>query len=407
VIASLPSLGLLTIAGLTPPRHDLVYREVVDPAEATSLPDADLVAISSFSAQIEESYRIADRYRCAGVPVVMGGLHVSALPQEALEHADAVVIGGAEEAWPRVVLDAEAGNLQRIYRGATDDVFAPGRCSCPRFDLLADRPYNRLTIQTSRGCPRACEFCAASLRITSRFNQKPTDRVVAEIREAKRFIDEPFFEFADDNTFLDKAWGRELLRALVPEGIRYFTETDASIADDPGLCDLLAASGCRQLLIGFESPNSADLDTIDPAGWKRRQAPRIQRVVDALQSRGVSVNGCFILGLDSQTPEVFPALLEFVRASGLAEVQYTVQTPFPGTPLHARLRREGRMISERYWDRCTLFDVNFIPKRMSVSELEQGLAWLMRETYTARATSARSRRFVEQRRRGRAVDAAG
>jgi radical SAM superfamily enzyme YgiQ (UPF0313 family) len=173
------------------------------------------------------------------------------------------------------------------------------------------------------------------------------------------------------------------------------------VADDPALCDRLAASGCRQLLIGFESPRAADLTGLDPVEWKRRQAPRLRRVVDTLQSRGVSVNGCFILGLDAQTPDVFAEILAFVRTSGLAEVQYTVLTPFPGTPLYARLRREGRLLRERFWDRCTLFDVNFVPRRMTVEELETGLRWLFRETYAREATEARIESFVAQRRAAR------
>jgi radical SAM superfamily enzyme YgiQ (UPF0313 family) len=258
-----------------------------------------------------------------------------------------------------------------------------------------------VTVQTSRGCPRACEFCAASLRITTRFNQKPVDRVIAEIRAARRHVAEPFFELADDNTFLDPRWTAEFLRAVTAEGIQYFTETDASVADDPALCDRLAASGCRQVLIGFESPRPDDLAGVDPADWKRRRTPSLRRVIDTLQSRGVSVNGCFVLGLDRHTPDVFPAVLEFVRASGLAEVQYTVLTPFPGTPLHARLRREGRLLRDRYWDRCTLFDVTFVPRRMTVDELEAGLRWLFQETYGRAATEARIQAFVAQRRDAR------
>ncbi len=410
VIASLPSLGLLTVAGLTPPGHEVAYLEIDDLATAPDEPAFDLVALSSFTARIEAAYALADRYRRRGVPVVMGGLHVSQLPAEALEHADAVVLGGAEGAWPRVVADAAAGRLARVYQGARDEVFAPDRYAMPRFDLLAGRAYNRVTVQTSRGCPRACEFCAASLRITRRYNQKPVARVVAEIRAARRHVAQPFFELADDNTFLDRRWADEFLRAVTPEGIRYFTETDASVADDPGLCDRLAASGCRQLLIGFESPRPGDLAGLDPVDWKRRRAPRLRRVIDTLQGRGVSVNGCFVLGLDAHTPDVFPAVRDFVRSSGLAEVQYTVLTPFPGTPLYARLRREGRLLQERFWDRCTLFDVTFVPRRMSVGELEAGLRWLFRETYSPVATDARRRRFAEQRRvarRTRAVAGPG
>jgi radical SAM superfamily enzyme YgiQ (UPF0313 family) len=399
VIASLPSLGLLTVAGLTPPGHAVRYLEIDEFPDLGTLPEFDLVGVSSLTARIEEAYRVAEHYRSCGTRVVLGGLHVSRLPEEALAHADAVVIGGAEDAWPRVVNDAAAGWLERVYHGATDGVFAPERCALPRFELLANRPYNRVTVQTSRGCPRACEFCGASLLITRRFNQKPVARVLEEIRAARRWFNQPFFELADDNTFLDKAWGKELLRALRGEGLRWFTETDASVADDTELCDLLAESGCRQVLIGFESPRPGDLNGLDPAEWKRRRAPRYRRVIDTLQSRGVSVNGCFILGLDAHTPDVFPEVRDFVRLSGLAEVQYTVLTPFPGTPLHARLQREGRLLSDRFWDACTLFDVNYRPARMTVGELEQGLRWLFEETYPARETAARQRAFARQARR--------
>lgn len=394
VIASLPSLGLLTVAALTDPKHDVGYIEVADLRSAPVFPSFDLVGISSMTAQIDEAYAIADLFRSRGTRVIMGGLHVSQLPHEALAHADSVLRFGAEGAWARVLQDVERDCLQPIYEGATNEVFRPGLYAMPRFDLLAGRQYNRVTVQTSRGCPRACEFCAASLRITSEFNQKPVDLVIAEIRAAKLHVPRPYFEFADDNTFLNHRWSKELLRALRDEEIQYFTETDVSVADDLDLCDLLAESGCRQVLIGFESPRGNDLDGIDPVSWKSRQAPRYRRAIDALQSRGVSVNGCFILGLDSHTPDIFPAVLDFVRSSGLAEVQYTVLTPFPGTPLFDRLQRERRLLQEKFWDSCTLFDVNFQPKQMTVSELERGLHWLFRETYNRDETSRRLRRFV-------------
>jgi radical SAM superfamily enzyme YgiQ (UPF0313 family) len=397
VIASLPSLGLLTVAGLTPEKHSVTYLEIDEPKDTTVLPEFDLVGLSSLTAQIDEAYAVAKRYRARGTDVVMGGLHVSCMPQEALMHCDAVVLGGAEGVWSEVLADAERGELRQSYRGASDGVFEPGLYVVPRFELLEGRPYNRVTVQTSRGCPRACEFCGASLLITNRFNQKPVDAVLSEIRMARQHFREPFFEFADDNTFLNKRWGKELLRALVPQEIKWFAETDSSVADDLELCDLLAAAGCRQLLIGFESPRTDDLTGLDPANWKRKQAPRLRRVIDTLQTRGVSVNGCFILGLDTHTPEIFPLVLDFVRRSGLAEVQFTVLTPFPGTPLFERLRMEGRLLSEHFWDRCTLFDVNYRPAQMTVEELESGLRWLFKETYSCLETSRRLRGFVRQR----------
>ncbi len=395
VIASLPSLGLLTVAGLTPPDVDVAYREIDELPTNGELEKFDLVGISSFTARIEAAYALADRYRAAGVPVVLGGLHVSLMPEEAAAHADSLVLFGAEGAWPRLVEDFRKGTLARRYEGLQDRVFDAPNYAMPRFDLLKDRPYNRVTVQTSRGCPLNCEFCAASLRITSRFQQKSVDKVVEEIRTAKAVVEHPFFELADDNTFLNKRWGKSFLEAITPLDVSWFTETDISIADDDELLKRLADSGCRQILVGLESPSAASLERIDPHNWKYKHFDRYIESIDKIQSHGVTVNGCFVLGLDSDTPETFQQVKDFVDRSRLIEVQVTVLTPFPGTPLYERLRREGRLIKDRYWDRCTLFDVNFVPKHMSVEELEAGMRWLFSEIYNEREFNRRKRHYME------------
>lgn len=395
VVASLPSLGLLTVAALTPGDCEVVYREIGELRRDDPLEPFDLVGISSFTAQIDEAYALADRYRAAGVPVVLGGLHVSLMPDEAAAHADSIVLNGAEGAWPQLVADFRRGHLQPRYVGLRARVFEAPHYVVPRFDLLAQRPYNRVTIQTSRGCPLDCEFCAASLRITSSYQQKPVDQVIAEIRAALAVRSWPFLELADDNTFINKKWGREFLRAVAPLGVRWFTETDVSIADDEELLDLLADSGCRQVLIGLESPDAAGLEGLDPRNWKKQRSGRYLEAIDRIQARGVTVNGCFIVGLDSHTPAIFEMVRDFVRQSGLLEVQVTVQTPFPNTPLYHRLRREGRLLEERYWDRCTLFDVTYQPKHMSVAELESGLRWLFGELYNEREFVRRKRQYMD------------
>lgn len=399
VIASLPSLGLLTIAGHMPEEHDVTYLEVNELKELAELPVFDLVAISSMTARIYDAYELADRFRSSGSMVVMGGLHASVEPDEASAHCDAVVVGNAEVVWGKLLQDARAGRLAPRYVGGPDGVFGEAY-RMPAFHLLRDREYNRVTIQTSRGCPRACEFCGASRLIAPTFQQKPVELVMREIQCAREYVSHPFFEFADDNTFLNREWGKSFLTELVKEEIRWFTETDASVGADPELCDLLAQSGCRQVLIGFESPRSDDLLQADPNRWKAGMTSRYQQVIDVLQSRGVAVNGCFVLGLDNHRTDIFPAIREFVEESGLAEVQCTVLTPFPGTELYDRLKREGRLLQEGAWDRCTLFDVNYQPVGMTVDELEDGLRWLIKELYCGEAYSRRRRAFLAQRRAG-------
>ncbi len=391
VIASMPSLGLLTLAGATPERFEIEYVESPD-GDVAALKSYDLVAISSFTAKSDVMYAIADHYRARGTTVVLGGLHVTLCPDEASLHADAIVVGEGELAWPLLLADWEAGRLQPAYRTAFRDVHLA--CApLPRYDLLDIDRYNRMPVQTSRGCPLDCDFCAAS-KIFGGYKLKPAERVTAEIRAIKQRWPHPFIELADDNTFVNKAWSRDLVRAIAAENVHWFTETDISVADDPALLDLLADSGCRQLLIGLESPNAQALDGIEAHNWKARQHDRYRSAIDEIQSRGISVNGCFILGLDGDTPAVFEDVERFVKSSGLIEVQVTVLTPFPGTALHARLKREGRLLREKYWERCTLFDVNFVPKRMTVEDLEGGLEYLMQSLYSAEETERRKRHFA-------------
>jgi radical SAM superfamily enzyme YgiQ (UPF0313 family) len=395
-IASLPSLSLLTLAAMTPDRHEVDYIEVADIRDLEALPECDLAAISSYTAQVKEAYELADRYRDAEVPTVIGGLHVSCLPEEALGHCDAVVVGEGEVSWPRVIADAELGRLSAVYwpMGAEYDL---SDAPIPRFDLLDTERYNRLTVQTQRGCPWHCEFCASSILLTDRYKHKPVPNVIAEMEAIKDIWDEPFIELADDNTFVDKHYGRELADAMGGLGLRWFTETDVSVADDTELLRLLKESGCRELLIGFESPTEPGLDGLElKQNWKRKQLDRYRRAIEIIQTHGITVNACFVLGLDGDGLDVFDAVEQFVEETLPFDVQITALTPFPGTPLYQRLLAEDRILEPGAWEKCTLFDVNYVPRQMTVEELEtNGFALGMR-LYSKEATARRRRGFKEQ-----------
>lgn len=395
IVASMPSLGLLTLAGLTPPSFAVEYREIADLRELGGLPeDYDLVAISTFTAQLKEAYRVADFYLNRQIPVVMGGLTVTSLPDEAKAHCTSVVIGEGEPLWPQVLADFERGTLQPIYRQTPGGNFDLRDAPMPRFDLLNPDKYNRLTVQTSRGCPHKCEFCASSILLTSRYKVKPVAKVIAEIHEIKKIWPRPFIEFADDNSFVLRDHYKTLLRELVKEDLRWFTEADLNVAKDDELLGLMRDSGCQQVLIGLESPHRGSLGGMElNSDWKARQVDLYRDAIAKIQSYGITVNGCFILGLDNDTPDVFDNVLTFVRESGLYEVQVTFLTAFPGTPLYHRLKAEGRILQDGAWELCTLFDINFRPKNLTVAELQQGFLGLVKQLYSAEETATRRRGF--------------
>jgi len=403
VIASLPSLSLLTLAALTPPPIEVDYWEIKELRNQQSFPeDYDLIAITSFSAQIKDAYLVADLYRAKGVAVVLGGLHVSVLPEEAKVHATSVVVGEGEVLWPRVLKDFERGRLQSSYVQEAGSWFDLGDAPVPRYELLDVEQYNRLTVQTSRGCPHRCDFCASSILLTPQYKVKPVECVIAEIRRIKAIWKYPFIEFADDNSFVLRRHYKDLLRALALEDVKWFTEADISIAEDEELLELMRVSGCRQVLIGLESPTARGLDGVElRRNWKLGKLPDYETAIRTIQSHGITVNGCFILGLDGDTEEVFDAIYRFVQRSGLFEVQLTVLTPFPGTPLYERLKREGRLLENGAWQKCTLFDVNFVPKRMSPERLQEGLVELSRRVYQREFIQERRERFFQELRRRR------
>lgn len=398
-IASLPSLGLLYLAACTPDGHDLHYFEAE--SSSTDLPEltsCDLVAISTFSAQIFEAYEIADHLRRHGVKVAMGGLHVSVLLDEALLHADYVVVGEGENTWPTVVRAAMNGDTGRIFR-ASD--FAPidmAELPVPRYDLLGDRPYNRYTVQATRGCPWRCDFCASGgVMLQTPYRRRSVEHVVRDIQAILKLHPSAFIEFADDNTFVDKSWGKALCRALIPLKIKWFTETDITVADDSELLELMRLSGCRQVLIGLESPTASALAGVEKrADIKTQWVSRYASAVREIQSHGVTVNTCFILGLDGHTPTIFEEVLRFAEEVKPFDVQITLLTPFPGTALYERLRGEGRILHADAWNLCTLFDVNFCPSGMTPEELRAGIYWLSERLYSADATRRRRKEFFSQ-----------
>lgn len=390
-IAELPALGLLTLAGHNPQHWSATYHPSAkagdDQLAQVLATKPSLVAISALTASIEEAYAFSQQVQAHGVATVIGGLHASACPEEARRFCDAVVVGHGEHHWRQVLADAEAGELAPLYR--TPDRSPRGEWPLPRFDLLGDAPP-RFTLQTQRGCPLACEFCGAS-RLLGKFQEKPTENVERELRAMQTLQRRLLLELADDNTFAGERDFEAFFDVLAASGARWFTESDWRLGERPELLARLAAAGCVQVLVGIESL----VFRYPGQGAKWNELARIMQAVEAIQAAGVVVNGCFIVGAEGETRESMQRLVEFVLASPLAEVQITLQTPFPGTMLYERLASAGRLLADRDWSHYTLFDVTYEPDALSVAELEQGFREVLSAVYSAAASARRNHRRRE------------
>jgi radical SAM superfamily enzyme YgiQ (UPF0313 family) len=360
----IPRLALQVLATLTPPGHEVVIvDEAFGPSGDESVPD--LVGITATTHQALRAYEIADEWRQRGAAVVLGGIHPTILPNEALLHADAVVEGEAEELWSGVVADAAAGVLHRRYRAETlPDRFgfaAPSRHLYPRPRRWLPRVQG---LEASRGCPFACEFCAISGG-SRRYRTRPVGDVVQEASSTSGAV----LFFTDDALCLDRRHAREFLGGIEALGKTWIGQGTLSLAEEPGLLRLMRLSGCRGLLVGIESPDA-----------RRANLPKLTRLAigteDAVRrfhDAGIGVVGSFVFGLDHQGPDVFDRALELAERARLDGTNPCLLHPYPGTPLYNRLADEGRLLEPRWWlHRFTETRVPFRPLGMSIDQLFEG-----------------------------------
>ncbi len=368
----MPQLALYLIEGLTPREHEVKIIE----EEFTTLnidEDCDLVGISTMTANAPRAYYLAQEFKKRGKTVVLGGVHPTILPDEALQHADSVVIGEAEGVWLQLLEDVQNNTLKKKYYKPEPDIskYIPKNFS----SLKTKRLYSIIPIMTTRGCPYNCDFCCVTNLFGKKIRHLPIGNVVREIKEskAKRFI------FLDDNIIGNKKYAKELFRALIPLKIQWTGQASISFAKDHELMQLAADSGCKTLFIGLESVCEEQMRALKKS---YKDLKELEQAIKRIRKMGILVHASMIFGFDDDTKSTFNDTLKFLVKNKISTVSFNVLTPYPGTKTYAELKKEGRILTNdwKYYDHNT---VVFKPKKMSPMELQVGKTCTRKKFYKA------------------------
>lgn len=367
-------LTLASLAALSPDELNLEFQLVDESIDSIPLDETfDLVGISVMTGTANRAYRIADHFRARNIPVVLGGVHVTIRPQEARQHADSIVIGMAEHSWKELLFDFSEGQLKPAYHETPFTGPWLESIPSPRLDLMRKSGYMVAnSIQATRGCSKKCDFCAVPA-VWKRFQKRPVCDVVRDIKQCQG----SYIGFGDVNLVDDVEYAKELFSAMIPLKRKWGGLATTEILKEPELFDLMVKSGCRFLLIGFESVNQSSLNQI-AKGFNRYD--EYSQLIRLLHKNGVSVQGCFVFGFDSDNKDSFENTVEKVHDLKIDIPRYSIYTPYPGTRLFSRLESESRILSYN-WDDYDTMHVVFQPKQMSCEDLYKGFKWAYKETF--------------------------
>lgn len=375
----IPPLGLLNVAAITPPDIEISLTD--ENVEGINFDDsADLIGITVMTSAAPRAYEIAEEFRKRDIPVVLGGPHVSFMGEEAIQHADAVVIGEAEGAWERVIEDFKRGgrrSLKKFYKSEEKPDLAD--VPLPRWDLLKKDSYIiSKVLHVTRGCPYNCSFCTVTKLFGKKIRYRPVERVVESIENniGKSLVSR-FFVFLDDNIMANHNYAKKLFKALIPYKIIWMSQASVNSAYDEELLNLAGKSGCKALFVGLETLSEESLNEI---GKSQNKINFYKEAIKRFHHYGIFVEGAFIFGFDHDKKDVFEKTVRFVNKVKLDGVQYTILTPLPGTGFYKKIEDEGRFI-DRDWSNYDCGHIVYQPKNMSPQELQAGLNWAYKKTY--------------------------
>lgn len=365
-------LSLPTIAALTPEEHQVcITDENVEEIDFDE--DVDLVGLTGMTMHAPRAYEIADLFRQRGIPVVMGGIHASSLPQEALQHVDSVVVGEAEMVWEKFLDDLQRDELKPIYK--SDRLCSMRNMRYPRRNLLKRDAYFTVnSVQASRGCPFACEFCTVSHFFGRTYRYRPVDEIIEEVQT----LEGGAFIFVDDNLVGKPAQAKQLFQKLIPLKKKWGSQGSLTMAKDRELLRLMRKSGCYTMFIGFESLSPEALAAINKS-WNRVE--QFEDSIKIIQDHGIMIIGSFIFGLDQDDEGLFERTVRFCEKTGIELPIFFILTPIVGTPLFKRLETEERILHRR-WEKYNGGNVVFRPRLMSETTLQDGYNWSYHEIYS-------------------------
>jgi radical SAM superfamily enzyme YgiQ (UPF0313 family) len=367
-------LTLATVAATFP--EDVEIRIINDSMDMIDFDEkVDMVGITAMTSTVPRAYEIADKFREKGVTVVLGGIHPTALPEEASLHADAVVIGEAEGTMHHLTNDFKTGKLKKFYRSTNRPDLK--NLTLPRKDLLSGNKYYGEwdMIQTTRGCPFDCNFCSVSEFFGQTYRTRPIPDVIKEIKQLKQLNSRTVIFIVDDNITGRPGYAKKLFKALIPLKIRWFGQSSIIIANNKELLKLAAQSGCMALFVGFETLSSSNLEQM---GKTTNRVQDYSTAIKKIHDSGIGIVGAFIFGFDSDDDSVFEKTVRFIDRNKLELSSFSILTPLPGTRLHKQMHEQERII-ERDWAKYTCGEVVFRPKLLEVDQLQGGYYWARKQ----------------------------